>query len=321
MKKGIWKISALVIIMSLAGVIMAGCQSSAGDTSNVTTEDYTYVRLSINPEVEFTVDSENIVATVNSLNSDAEVLLSDANLTGMSVEDATEEFVDLATEAGYIDVNSEENEVEITVIDEDTESQTAIKDGLTLKLNQYFNNNGIYGKVSEETLEEYATQAAGLGVSVGKMKMILRAIDLNPELTLEELAAMDVKEIITIINIILKEEDLGYTARLELKADKDALKLEYSAMFTLCDEIEALEIQLEAFTGTDEEKAVLEQTLAEKQAQYNILKAEYDIKKAALKSEAEALKEQVKAQNQLAKQERVEANAEKMEQWRKNKQK
>ena len=119
-------------------------------------EELGYVKVSINPEVEFATVNGTVVA-VNATNEDAEILLSDMDLVGQNIEDAVEEFVDSAKEAGYIDEESEDNEVNLEIICE--KNQERVQERITLRLNNYFHNNGIFGNISVATLEEYAEEA------------------------------------------------------------------------------------------------------------------------------------------------------------------
>lgn len=306
MKKQYVKIIPLLLIAAVLSVFALGCgQAPESDTP---AEAQSYVSIAINPEVEFTVDENGMVVSVNCLNSDAEILLADVDLSGMSIEAATERFVELATEAGYIDVTSETNNVTITVIDENSDRQDDLAQKMEERIYGFFDNNGIFGMVSKETLAAYAEQAATLGVPVGKMKMILRAIDLNPDLTLEELAAMEMRDLVKLINKRHNEDKIDHTAREQFKTELAALKTEFAAMFTLAEELDTLEASLETFEGSEEERAELEQTISEKEAEFAALKEQFDARKDELIAQAKALQNQIKEQRKTEKRQRVEQN-------------
>lgn len=306
MKKLYIKIIPLILIAAVMSVFALGCgQAPESDTP---AEAQTYVSIAINPEVEFTVDENGIVASVNCLNSDAELLLADVDLVGMTVEAATESFVELATAAGYIDVTSETNNVKITVIDEDADTQDNMAQKMEERIYGFFDNNGIFGMVSKETLAAYAEQAATLGVSVGKMKMILRAIDLNPDLTLEELAAMEMRDLVKLIKKRHNEDKIDHTAREQFKTELAALKTEFAAMFTLAEEIETLRASLETFDGSEEERAELEQTISQKETECAAMKEQFDARRDELIAQAKTLQNQIKEQRKTEKRQRVEQN-------------
>ncbi|HHU59674.1 TPA: hypothetical protein GXZ34_01985, partial [bacterium] len=62
----------------------------------------------------------------------------------------------------------------------------------------HFDNNGIFGKVSQETLELYAEDAVLSGRSVGHIKLIMRALEFNPQFTFNELKELPVNELIAL---------------------------------------------------------------------------------------------------------------------------
>lgn len=288
------RIITLVLAAIMALSLFTAC--SGGGTQAVNAA--TYVSLSINPAVELVVDDDNKVISINCVNEDAEVLLAETNLIGMNLEDATQLFTNLAVNAGYMNVDATDNEITINVINEDSAETEKIEKTLFDKLNIFFKNNGINGRISKETLETYGQQAAELGVSAGKMKLILRALDVNPELILEDLKDMPTNEILAVIHSKIKKEKINAGVRTELNADITALKEEYADMFTLREEIENIEESLGEFTGTDEDKALLEAELEDKTAQYKSLKEEFnnklEILKDAAKEESITRKEQQK---------------------------
>jgi len=239
MKRNILKISALVIVLALT-FALAACNGIAAEA-----EELSYVSVKINPEIDMAVDDDNTVVAVYAANEDAEILLSDVDLTGMDAEDAIEEFVDMATEAGYIDEESTENEVEIGVICEQNADQ--LRNRLKERVGKYFSNNGIFGHVTDATLSLYADQAAELGVSTGKMKIILKALDLNPDLDINELKDMPTNELIALCRDTIKGNGMNATLMNAFKSERTEILAKYPELHTLRLEIETLEAQLLTF--------------------------------------------------------------------------
>lgn len=302
------KFVAFFFAVLLVPAVLAGC----GINPDLA-EPVAYVSLKINPEAEFTVDGEGRVLSVTALNADAEIVLSDMELVGLAIDEAAGRFTAAAAESGYMDVegSEEENEIEVTVVGEDAEEKS-ISESVAKKIRSYFENNGINGKVSEASLELYAEQAASLGISVGKTKIVLRAIDLYPDAALEELAAMPVKDIVKLINQGHKQNS-AYTARSELKESREQLKTEFADMFALAKQIEDLELQLDDFTGIDEDKAVLEAELAAKISEFETQKTEYKKRLETLIGESKAKIDEIKEQRKAEKQSRKEAFREQFE--------
>jgi hypothetical protein len=88
MKKQIL-ISAVILIIAAMIFTFSAC-TSAGDAAAA----ISYISIKINPEVELTAGEDGTVASFNAVNEDAEVLLSDTELVGLSTEDAIQEIVE-----------------------------------------------------------------------------------------------------------------------------------------------------------------------------------------------------------------------------------
>jgi len=217
MKKIITLVTAMALSVSM--FLFTGCDFSS--LTNTKSEDATsIVTLSINPEVTFAV-SDNKIMSVSSMNEDADILLSDVDLVGMDVDVASSLFVEMATDNGYIDEDSEDNEVTVEIITEDGEEdlENSIKD----KINSYLRNKGISCKINSETFEEYKTEADALGITVQKLRLIYKAIEINPELVKEDLIAMDLSEIMQLISGNMNKFSFG-TLKDDFFADRESTK-------------------------------------------------------------------------------------------------
>jgi len=315
MKKILQKTLALIFAISILGGVFYGCDSWANT-------DLSYVSIRINPELELVVNGKNSITAVNTLNEDAETLLADVSITDMPLEDGAELIVKLATEAGFIDVDSD-NEVFIDVVtNEDDENpnqerltkREQIRKKLQERINRFFDNNGIFGRVSQETLTQYLEDAQNLGVSPGKLKLIMRALDLNPDLTLDDIKDKEVKEIVQLIRDNIKDEDFGYTVRQEYKAARQQLKNKYAHMFELQNQIKELRARLNDFDGTDLEKELLEQELNTKVEEHKTLKKQYEQEKSQLKERFKAQAKEVKETKKRELEQRKEQFKNKLEQ-------
>ena len=79
------------------------------------TTAYATMECSVNPDVQFVLNSQERVISYVCLNEDAEVLISETNFEGKTAEEAAYLFTKLATEAGYIDPETTGTTVEITI--------------------------------------------------------------------------------------------------------------------------------------------------------------------------------------------------------------
>lgn len=83
----------LLLVLSLS---IYGCKDDSGEKfSNA------YITIDINPSIEIITNDEGLVEQVNPLNYDAEILLSESDFTGKTVEEVVETIINLALEAGY----------------------------------------------------------------------------------------------------------------------------------------------------------------------------------------------------------------------------
>lgn len=187
------KFLSVLLVLSLlltAAVCMTACNNTDG---------YTYVSLKINPDVDFIIDADGKVVSYSCNNTDAEVLLSNSELKGMTIEAATETVLALAVEAGYVDAETEGDSIELGVINSNGETDEETFGKIKDNLEHYFENNGIFGKVSQATLDTYLEEAEKLGVSVGRVKILMLACD-RLGLTLEEANEKSNGQLMKLIN-------------------------------------------------------------------------------------------------------------------------
>ena len=75
----------------------------------------------LNPQVEFVLDAENKVASVNALNDDGYAIINaDVDFSGLSAEDAVDLFLDTANDLGFV-VDKQGEEITISISGEDAQ--------------------------------------------------------------------------------------------------------------------------------------------------------------------------------------------------------
>ena len=264
------KLTALLLTAALGMGVLTAC---SGDETSSDGENLTYVSLRINPEIELIADGDGVVLSANAVNEDGEILLTAVDVIGIDVEDATLAFAEGANELGYV-VEGETDTVYIGV-EGTSESETEeIKEKINKSIRDYFTNNGINGKVSAETLDKYAERAESWGISKGHTKLVMRALDANPELTDQEVLKLSIKEIMNLIKGDKYEEKIAVGLREEYRAAVSALKEEYKNLFTLRAEIDALEAELKE-TANESEKADIKAEIEAKEAELKPIEKEY----------------------------------------------
>ena len=269
----------IIIVLLLA--IMTGVALFASCAADSTEESLTYVSLRINPEIELIADADGNVVSANAVNEDGEVVLSVIELEGKSVEEAGAAFTQTADELGYL--TEEKDTVYIGVESTDKDGAAELTEKLNKNVRDYFNNNGINGKVSAETLEQYADKAAEWGISTGHTKLVMRALDAHPEMSDEEVLALSVKDLMKLLKGNKDEEKIAVGLKSEYRAAVKALKAKYARVFELRTEIDTLKAQ---FAGelTDAEKSAIEAQIAQKEAELKPLHQAYKQELSELKS-------------------------------------
>lgn len=272
----------------------------------------TYVSLRINPEIEILADEEGEVIAAGAVNQDGEVVLSDLELTGMTVEEAGAAFADKALELGYIDVESEEATVYVDVENPDGEVSEELEKKLSERIGRYFENKGVNGKVKPETLEEHAEQLNAWGLSVGQTKMVLRVLDLYPEMTEEEVLALTPSEWMELLHSSARDHKLTADLKDEFRSAVSDIRERHKSAFVSDEELDALRERLESDDLTEEERTALEAELSEKLAlleeQKKAFREEVDALRDSFKEEAEKARQSYKA----AAEEKRKANADKL---------
>ncbi|MGM9645762.1 MAG: hypothetical protein ACI3XS_03640 [Eubacteriales bacterium] len=308
MKKG-YKILSVALSICLFCMCFIGCNLT---TTVSASEDLSYVSMRINPEIELVVDKDSKVVSVNAINEDGETVLCELDLVGMTVEEAGEAFTDMAAELGFIDVDSDETTVYIMGNGEDEELVNNIEEKLTERINGYFDNKGIFGKVSRESLKEYEDLAHEWNVSERDARMVSRILELYPEMTEEEVLALSIEERIKLI----KDNSVknGLTAGLlgKYNSDVQVVKEEFANMFELRKELKKLELQLEDETLSEEELALVREEYEAKKDEYDALKEQYEATIKELKEEKLEKIEEEKEQIKEEARQRREENAEKI---------
>ncbi|MBQ3166156.1 MAG: hypothetical protein IJC01_02340 [Clostridia bacterium] len=197
---------ALVFTLSFCTLAFTACGS--------TEPEGRVMNVSLNPQVEFLLDAENKVVSVNALNDEGNFIITQATFKGITAEDAVEMFLKVSKENGFLvegELKAGENEVKISISGDDVKK--------------------LYNQVVESA-EEYVKT---LGVNV---KMQLDKV-LDKEY-LEGLVAQCMKE--------LEESEIAQKTEAELLALIEKSRQQTEALFsqelkTLFYEERALEIK------------------------------------------------------------------------------
>lgn len=182
-----------VILVPMILIVLSLILSFTG-TKNA---EYNYVKLEINPAIEFLCLSNGKVATVYPLNAEARVLAANETFVGMFVDDAAEKFVDLCVKTGYIDVDRQDNAIKLTAA---TKMGEVLDVKIRKSLNKYLLKNQIKAVVieNEQDLQEFK-RAKKFGVSANKYSLMESVCNLSDGYKMDGIKNLTKKELIKII--------------------------------------------------------------------------------------------------------------------------
>ena len=142
MMKKITKITSALLALGMGGMMLVACAPD-GDKSGDGQQKV--MNISLNPQVEFVLDKDDKVITVNALNEEGNLIISAAafeNVEGKSAEEAAKLFVEVSTETGYLvsgTLSAGENQLSIS-LSGDTEAAKELYDDVKAKMNEYLDS-------------------------------------------------------------------------------------------------------------------------------------------------------------------------------------
>ncbi len=165
-----------------------------------TQEDYTRMTVDINPSVEFILDSDEKVVSVTALNDDGALIVAGEAFVGKDAEEAAQLVVSLATETGYLirgEATASENQITIT-LSGDEEAARKLYEDIDAALTEFLQTHNVTAAVQRAE----AMQLSALRTLVAACR---------PELTEEELAAMNEQQLVNELKLSRVETALLLT--------------------------------------------------------------------------------------------------------------
>lgn len=168
------KISEILTIVIVLGIFLT--MALIFSFTGVKNLDYNYVKVEVNPKVEFVTTKHNRILTVYPINNEAKELLINEDFIGLNVKEGVTKFVDLCVQANYIDVEREDNAIKLTTV---SGMAHVLEEDVYKCVKEYLLNNQIKSVVLEGSndLEEFKSSKK-LGVSVPKYALIESYVNL-----------------------------------------------------------------------------------------------------------------------------------------------
>lgn len=191
---------ALLMAAGLSGAMMLSLATACGDKGKAAY----YVGIDVNPSLSLVLDKNDTVICAIANNEDAQVLLYDENLEGMSAEEAAQRIAELSFELGYL--NEDNHGVNITIEGKSERAAEKLEnkiqksfvasagEGFALT----FTSQGTFSANRElEALKaEYSANASIQELTLGKFELIVEAQRADNTLSVEVAAEMDVSELV-----------------------------------------------------------------------------------------------------------------------------
>jgi len=187
-KKEIFVITSVIVLFIAVAFIVAITGASNGGNN--------YVRLEVNPIMEFIVDSGEVVS-YRVVNDEAKELLIQEEILGLTMEEATEKFLTLCAKAGYLDVDGEDNALKMTAISGMTQEDDV---KVFRAAQKFFVDNRVLGIIIQNDDDMEVIKAAKEeGISTDKYALMKAARECYPDKIDEELKKMNSVELLELI--------------------------------------------------------------------------------------------------------------------------
>ncbi|MBQ8374193.1 MAG: hypothetical protein IJX98_01295 [Clostridia bacterium] len=220
MKKNITKILSI----ALSGVMLSGLLAAcAPETEEASAESF--VSIDVNPSVSLVLDENEKVLSVIAENEDAQVMIYNENIEGLSVEEATKKIADLAVELGYLNENNRgvsvtaQGEIDASALEDSVKQsfEAAVSaEGKDFAVN--VTAEGLFSSVREV---EMLNAELNLDLTVGEYELIVQAQAADGSLSVEAAAEMDTDELLAVI-YEHSEEYIPYATEAYLEAKNEA---------------------------------------------------------------------------------------------------
>ena len=148
-------------LLASSAVTLVACNGNDAPEKKV-------MNLSLNPSVEFVLDEENKVVSVNALNEEGNLIITAEAFVGKDAQTAASLFVEVSKESGFLVKGNAtvQNDALTISISGDTEEATELYNSISQKVNEYFSAENItatinqVAAITEEQLETLVAECA-----------------------------------------------------------------------------------------------------------------------------------------------------------------
>jgi len=164
------------------------------------------IAIDVNPSVVLELDENDKVINVILNNEDAEIIIGDMDLIGVDYDVAINALIGSMVANGYISELA--NSVLLSISSDNEIREDELMAELSQVVSDYLTANQIDGSVITQDLEfedDAEELAELLGISEAKAELILDIIEVDPRLTVEELALLSIND----LNLLLEAKNIA----------------------------------------------------------------------------------------------------------------
>lgn len=198
------KTKQIIVVASVIALIFA--VGLAVYFSGVKANDMQYIKVEVNPKIEFLASSNGKIKSVYPINDSAKELLIQETFIGENISDAINKYLELCARANYINCDGENNAIKISVVSGFMQKTEMV---VYESVNNFLLNNEIFGIIIEGNEDLYQVKTAKeLSVnSPNKLTLIESILEKTNEYTFDELNGKKEMELIKIIENITSDYD------------------------------------------------------------------------------------------------------------------
>lgn len=227
------KIFSLLLVLLFTLTITACGGNGENNNTGEETKQNSLLSVDINPSIEFVLDDEGKVVSFVFNNEDAEIAAANIDFVGLTQQEAIEQFINAAVEAGFVDIETNENQVIITASNPNEGEEVELQEEAERAAQAYLTENKIGAAVLDGAIvyEELAALAEQYEISIGKVRMIESVIASDETKTYEELASLPMEDLMDMITTSHRERMQEFVAnkKTDALALKDQLILDVKA--------------------------------------------------------------------------------------------
>ncbi|MEG2540836.1 MAG: hypothetical protein RSB59_03575 [Clostridia bacterium] len=167
--------------------------------------DDSFIYVDINPSVMLTLNKVGNVKSVTAKNLDAEALISGKSFSGLTVDQTIDEILQLALDKNYIDNLSEDNEIMLSVYNNNEKKAKKQLNKINNSANKFLGGKGINCKIDNEIgNKKECEKASHQGISPAKLKIINAIIAIDDAYKVDTLKTYSVKELRNLLKSLTK---------------------------------------------------------------------------------------------------------------------